>query len=267
MSRLETVIAPLFVPADRPERFAKAAGSGADAVILDLEDAVAPEAKDAARAALRCDFTDLPVIVRINAAGSAAFEADLAAVTALRPDAIMLPKAEDAGQIGSLAAGLPCPVIALVETAQGLSNARQIAAVTGVERLAFGSVDFCADLGCAHQRGVLAPARFELVLASRLAGIAAPVDGVTVRLDDLDETSDDAAHARSVGMTGKLCIHPNQIAPVLRSFAPSKAEIEWAHRVLSAGDGAVRVDGAMVDAPVRIKAHAILEHADRLDRA
>ena len=94
MSALETVRAPLFVPANRPERFAKAAASGADAVILDLEDAVAADAKDAARAALRRDFTDKPVIVRINAMGSATFDADLAAMARLRPDAIMLPKAE-----------------------------------------------------------------------------------------------------------------------------------------------------------------------------
>ena len=196
MSTLETIRAPLFVPADRPERFAKAATSGADAVILDLEDAVAEGAKETARSALRSDFTDKPVIVRVNAIGSAAFEADLAAVATLRPDAIMLPKAEDVHQIGALNDVLPCPVIALIESARGLAIARKIAATKGVVRLAFGSVDFCADLGCAHAREVLLAARFELVLASRLAGISAPLDGVTVLLDDLSATSEDAAHAR-----------------------------------------------------------------------
>lgn len=261
MSALEAIRAPLFVPANRPERFAKAAASGADAVILDLEDAVAADAKNAARAALRRDFTDKPVIVRINAIGTAAFDADLAAVAKLRPDAIMLPKAEDPQQIGALADIVPCPAIALIETARGLANAREIAAAKGVVRLAFGSVDFCADLGCAHTREVLAPARFELVLASRLAGISAPLDGVTVLLDDLSATSEDAAHAREIGMTGKLCIHPKQISPVLRAFAPSQSQIDWARHVLASGDGAVQVDGAMVDEPVRLRARSILKQA------
>ena len=91
-----------------------------------------------------------------------------------------------------------------------------------------------------------------------LAGIAAPIDGVTVQLDDLSVSHDDAAHARALGMTGKLCIHPRQIAEVRRAFAPTEAEIDWARRVLASGDGAVSVDGAMVDEPVRIRARAIL---------
>lgn len=261
MAGLGTIRAPLFVPANRPGRFKKAAGSGTDAVILDLEDAVPVDAKDAARSALRRDFTDLPVIVRINAADSTGHEADLVAVKALRPAAVILPKAEDPEFIEVLASSLPSPIIALIETARGLANARLIAATKGVVRLAFGSVDFCADLHCAHDRKILAPARFELVLASRLAGIDAPIDGVTVRLDDLTETADDAAHARDMGMGGKLCIHPRQIAPVLGAFAPGEAEIDWARRVLASGDGAVMVDGAMVDEPVRIRARTILRAA------
>ncbi|MBP8931820.1 MAG: CoA ester lyase [Paracoccus sp.] len=255
---VSAIRAPLFVPANRPERFAKAAASGADAVILDLEDAVAADAKDAARAALATDFTDLPVIVRINAIGTPWHADDLAAVARLRPAAVMLPKAEDADRVASVAAQTRLPVIALVETARGLAHARTIAAAPGVARIAFGSVDFCADLGCAHLREVLLPARSELVLASRLAGIAAPIDGVTVQLDDLSVSHDDAAHARALGMTGKLCIHPRQIAEVRRAFAPTEAEIDWARRVLASGDGAVSVDGAMVDEPVRIRARAIL---------
>ena len=126
--------APLFVPANRPERFAKAAASGADAVILDLEDAVAADAKDAARAALATDFTDLPVIVRINAIGTPWHADDLAAVARLRPAAVMLPKAEDADRVASVAAQTGLPVIALVETARGLAHARAIAAAPGVAR-------------------------------------------------------------------------------------------------------------------------------------
>ena len=263
MADIGAVRAPLFVPADRPDRFDKAARSGADAVILDLEDAVAFDAKDAARSALRCDFTDLPVIVRINGAGSQAHEADLIAVAALSPTAVIVPKAEDLARLEAVTRALHSPIIALIESARGLAHARQIAAAKGVARLAFGSVDFCADLGCAHRREVLAPARFELVLASRLAGIAAPIDGVTVRLDSPSEAQDDAAHARDMGMSGKLCIHPAQVDFVLRSFSPSEAEIAWARRVLASGDGAVLVDGAMVDEPVRIRARAIMRATDR----
>lgn len=259
MVGLAKIRAPLFVPANRPERFAKAASSGADAVILDLEDAVAVEAKEAARAALDSSFTNLPVIVRVNAQDTPWHEGDVAAVASFPVAGIILPKAEDTATVAlTVARMLGKPVIALIESARGLANARSIAAVKGVARLAFGSVDFCADLGCAHLREVLLPARSEMVLASRLAGIAAPLDGVTVQLDDLEVSYGDAAHARALGMTGKLCIHPKQISEVKRAFLPSKAEIDWARRVLATGDGAVSVDGAMVDEPIRMSARAVL---------
>ena len=256
----ETIRTPLFVPADRPDRFAKAAASGADAVILDLEDAVADDRKDAARAALRNDFTDLPVLMRINAAGTPWHEKDLVALRGLNPSAVILPKAEDPASVAAVIAALggATPVIALIETGLGLARCRAIAALPGLCRLAFGSIDYCADLGCEHLREVLLPVRSELVLASRLAGIAAPLDGVTARLDDLLETYEDAVHARALGLTGKLCIHPAQIPEARRAFLPSEAEIDWARRVLASGDGAVSVDGAMVDAPVRLRAKSIL---------
>ncbi|HWL57467.1 MAG TPA: CoA ester lyase [Paracoccus sp. (in: a-proteobacteria)] len=253
--------APLFVPANRPERFAKAAASGTDAVILDLEDAVPQDAKAAARAALAADFTDLPVLVRVNAQGTPWHDADVAAVAGLPVAAVILPKAEDAAICSAVAAATGKPVIALIESGLGLAQARAIAAAEGVERLAFGSIDFCADLGCEHLREVLLPARSELVLASRLAGIAGPIDGVTVQLDDLSVIRGDAAHARAMGMTGKLCIHPKQVAEVRNAFAPTEDQIDWARRVLASGDGAVSVDGAMVDEPVRIRARAILAQA------
>lgn len=250
----------LFVPANRPERFAKAAAYGADAVILDLEDAVPAEAKDAARAALTCNFTGQPVIVRINAQGTPWHGDDLAAVRDLPVAAVMLPKAEANEALGGICNTLKAhaPVIALVETARGIADARAIATVPGVERLAFGSVDYCADLGCAHLHKVLLSAQVELVLASRLAGIAAPIDGVTTVLDNPAITASDAAHARDLGFTGKLCIHPKQIAEVQRAFAPSEADILWARKVLASGDGAASVDGAMVDEPIRIRARSIL---------
>lgn len=256
---VSTIIAPLFVPATRPERFAKAAASGADAVILDLEDAVGAGDKTAARANLDAGFTDLPVVVRVNAVGTLWHEADLEAVRDRGFAAVMLPKSEDSvsiAQVEDSVSGLP--LLALIETARGLANSRQIAATKGVTRLAFGSVDFCADLGCAHERDILLPARSELVMASRISGIAPPIDGVTVQLDDPTVVQGDASHARALGMTGKLCIHPKQIAGVRRAFAPSEAEILWAERVLASGDGAVLVDGQMVDEPVRSRARAIL---------
>jgi citrate lyase subunit beta / citryl-CoA lyase len=252
--------AALFVPAHRPDRFAKAAASGADAVILDLEDAVPSDAKAEARAQLTCSFTQLPVIVRINAAGTPWHQADLETVSGISLAAVMVPKAEEPASVASIAAAMGgrAQVIALIESARGLANARAIAALDNVVRLAFGSIDFCADLGMAHLREALIPTRTELVLASRLAGIAAPLDGVTARFDDPEAARDDALHARTLGMTGKLCIHPGQVEVVTEAFRPTQAELNWAKRVLATGDGAVTLDGEMVDEPVRLRARAIL---------
>ena len=220
----DAIRAPLFVPADRPDIFAKAPRSGTDAIILDLEDAVSRDNKEAARAALTCDFTELPVIVRINPPRTPWHAADLAAVASLPVAGLMLPKSEDPALITDLAEtlGPDVALLALIESAAGLAAARDIAAVPGVTHLVFGSIDFCADIGAAHQREVLLPARSELVLAARLAGICAPIDGVTARLDDLTETQADAAHARALGMSGKLCIHPRQVGEVQRAFAPRR---------------------------------------------
>ncbi|PWK61273.1 CoA ester lyase [Aminobacter sp. AP02] len=256
MVNIDLIRAPLFVPANRPERFAKAAASGADAVILDLEDAVADNAKETARATLASDFTDVPVIVRINGHGTVWHERDVAAAAKLHLAAVMVPKAEDPAVLSSIWQALGgLPLIALIETARGVAAARSIAAAV---RLAFGSVDYCADLDCAHLREVLLPVRSELVLASRLVGIAAPIDGVTLQLDDAGIAHDDACHARDLGLTGKLCIHPKQIAGVVRAFLPSPAEVDWAQRVLASGDGVALIDRIMVDEPVRIRARALL---------
>lgn len=249
---------PLFVPADRPERYSKAASSGTDAVIIDLEDAVAVSRKDFGRSSLQTQFTDLPVLIRVNAYGTPWHEDDLKVVAALQVAGFILPKAESCETVIAACQAVGAPVIPLIETAAGLANARSLAATDGVVRLAFGSIDFCADLACAHLRDVLSPARFELVLASRLANIAAPLDGVTAQLDDLEMTFRDAAHARALGMMGKLCIHPTQIAEVKRAFSPSREEINWAEQIVASGDGAVTINGAMVDEPVRARARLIL---------
>ena len=254
----------LFVPGNRPERFEKAAASGADAIIIDLEDAVPPDAKEAARSALRADFTSQPVFVRINGSGTPWHREDLAAVEQRPFAGIVIPKAELGPELEDACAFVKRSdnaIIALIETARGLANAREIAALPGLSRLAFGSVDYCADLGCAHTRDALLAARSELVLASRLAGKPAPIDGVTTTIDDVKMLTDDARYSRDLGFAGKLCIHPKQIGPVLNGFRPEPDEIAWARKVLASGDGAAAVDGSMVDEPVRIRARAILRCA------
>lgn len=251
---------PLFVPATRPDRFAKAAASGADAVILDLEDAVAPEAKGAARGNLVGALPPCAVVVRINAARTPWHREDLLALQGLGLAAVMLPKAQGPDDLVQIAEvlGPGVPVIALIETAAGLAAARRLAQHPMVSQLAFGSVDYSADLGCAHGREALLAARSELVLASRLAGLGPPLDGVTTDLTDPGLAGADACHARALGMGGKMCIHPAQIAPVRAAFVPGAAELAWARRILAAGEGAVAIEGEMVDAPVRRRAAAIL---------
>ena len=260
---LQPCIAPLFVPADRPERFAKAGFSGADAIIIDLEDAVAPDRKTLARAQISRSGAlpqNILIYVRLNARFTPWHNEDMAALAALDVAGIVLPKVESAADVEAVAALLKKrEVIALIETAAGLAAARQIAGAAATTRLAFGSIDFCADLGMAHTREALLMARSELVLASRLGGLPAPLDGVTASLGDAKLAEDDARYAASLGFGGKLCIHPAQIAPVKLGFAPSEAEIAWAARVLAAAeDGAAAVDGAMVDAPVRARARRIM---------
>ncbi|PRY85067.1 HpcH/HpaI aldolase/citrate lyase family protein [Donghicola tyrosinivorans] len=257
MVTLDALRTALFVPATRPDRFAKAAASGADAIILDLEDAVLPDDKDAARANLSAGF-DCPVIVRINATGTPWHKDDCAAVAALDCAAVMVPKAEDPETLRRISETTGKPLVALIETALGMANARAIAQTAGVVRLAFGSVDYCADLGCDHTPEALLTARSELVLAARLGGLAGPLDGVTTRIDDPATVTADAARAKALGMSGKLCIHPAQIAPATQAFRPDAAQIAWATRVLAASEGAARVDGEMVDEPVRLRARAIL---------
>jgi citrate lyase subunit beta/citryl-CoA lyase len=257
-------VTPLFVPGDRPERYGKAASSGADAIIIDLEDAVAPDAKTAARIAL-CRPGALPegvdIFVRVNACGTPWFGDDLAAIANLPPVAgVVLPKTETLEDVAAVSRRFPgMAVIALIETALGLAAIREIGRVDGVRRLAFGSIDFCADIGMSHQRDALLMARSEIVLASRLGALAPPIDGVTTVIDDATQIEDDARYAQGLGFGGKLCIHPRQIAPARRGFAPSAAESAWARRILAAGvEGAASVDGTMVDAPVRARARQIL---------
>lgn len=256
----------LFVPGDRPERFAKALASGADRVILDLEDAVQPAAKEAAReAVMRFLREAVPanVIVRINAADTAWHADDLAALRVLKAAGVMLPKVETAEVIAAVHERAGAPVILLIETVVGFVHLRSTAACPGVARIAFGSVDFCGDAGIDGDQEELDHVRSQLVIESRFAGLPAPIDGVTVALDDDARIQHDVARARRFGFGAKLCIHPKQVAAVNAGFAPSADDLAWARRVLDAcasagGRGAVAVDGKLVDKPVLDKAHRLL---------
>lgn len=259
----------LFVPANRPDRYAKALAAGADAVIVDLEDAVSPEDKAVARDALGdwCNaHRDLAakVIVRINDETTAWFEEDLALIKSVGIASVMLPKAELASQIGRVkgALGPKGIMIPIIETARGLLNVDAIAASAGVQRLAFGTLDYAVDLDLSgDERGLIYPA-CRMALASRAAGLAAPIAGVTANLADDAALLSDLTFARACGFTAKLCIHPKQVALIQQALIPAPHEVDWAQRVIaaaSAGKGAVQVDGKMVDRPVVLKAQAILD--------
>ena len=284
----------LFVPGSRPDRFDKALAAGADQVIVDLEDAVAPSDKSSSRAALAA-WLDAPgpaVVVRINGAQTEWFKDDLALLTLPRVSQVILPKTESADEVAATIAGFgqrssargasgsggsgdqngarresgasTRPVIALIESALGMANLRLLCAAPGLSRLAFGTIDFQADLG---MRGAteedLAPWRLEILLQSRLATIAAPLDGVSTAIDDAATLAIDIARARRLGYAGKLCIHPKQVAATNQGFASTPTEIAWAKRVIAAADaaggGAVAVDGKMVDRPVLLRAQAVLD--------
>lgn len=259
----------LFVPGDRSDRFDKAATSGADLVVCDLEDAVARASKDTAREAVAgwLGGGGGQAAVRVNAVGTPWHAADCAALRGLSGlAAVMVPKAEDPDALAVLSASLggDVPVIALVETALGLHRAHDLAAATGVARLAFGAVDFALDAGTSQDDLALLYARSALVVASRAAGVAPPVDGVTLALDDPDAAGCDAAEARRLGFAGKLCVHPRQVTAVNTVFSPSAEEVEHARRVVAAaGEGAAsRLDGQLVDVPVLERARRVLRRAE-----
>ncbi|RYE48419.1 MAG: CoA ester lyase [Hyphomicrobiales bacterium] len=260
----------LFVPADRPERFAKARASGADAVIVDLEDAVAPEAKASARDALAAALdASAPLVVRINAAGTPWFEDDLELCRHPGVAAVMLPKAEGIDAVCTVVEITYKDVLPIIESARGLREIHSIASVPGVIRLAFGSVDLALDLGidCAPDgaESELLAFRSQVVLASRLAGLAAPVDGVSTAIEDLQRLQANTERSRRLGFGAKLCIHPKQLAIVQAVFTPTPERLDWARRVCkafeTAGGSAVAVDSQMVDLPVYQRAQVVLRDA------
>lgn len=271
-------ISYLFVPASRPERFEKALASGAHAVIIDLEDAVGLDDKDSALGAL-LDALDgglsRPVLVRVNAVDSEWFDRDLAALAALAPRAaaslagIVLPKAEAAADLARVVAALGGAssgreVVALVESARGVAAARELAAVPGLTRFAVGAADLSFDLDASIDSATTDWVYANLVLESRLAGLAAPIASPPFEIRDLVAVERDAVRLRGLGVTGQLSIHPAQLPAIHTGFLPSAEAVAWARRVLAAaelGDGAAQVDGQMIDKPVRERAERIMSRA------
>ncbi|HAQ26860.1 MAG TPA: CoA ester lyase, partial [Pseudomonas sp.] len=260
-----------FVPATRPERIPKALATGADVVIVDLEDAVAESQKLEARANLEAFLADNPqarVLVRVNAATHAQHVEDLAVCARHASVAgVLLPKAESAAQV-TRAAACGKPIWPIVESARGLADLAEIAAAEGVERLSFGALDLGLDLGIASGTAgaerILDQARYALLLQSRLAGLAAPLDSVFPDIKNLHGLAETTAAARDMGFGGLLCIHPSQVAVVHETLMPDAEELAWAQRVLAAGasgEGVFVVDGQMVDAPVVGRARRLLQRA------
>ncbi|GGJ80758.1 HpcH/HpaI aldolase/citrate lyase family protein [Pseudomonas matsuisoli] len=258
----------LFVPGSRPERFAKALASGADAVIVDFEDAVEEALKSEAREHLARFLRETPearLMVRVNSADHREHAEDLVFCrnqTGITH--ILLPKVESAEQVRAVAAAGK-PVWPIIESAKGLLNLAEIANAPDVERLSFGSLDLALDLGLTTGSDaaaiILDQARYQILLQSRGAGLQAPLDGVHPAFDDSEGLAKVIRHARDMGFGGALCIHPRQVQVIHDALAPDERERAWAQRVLDASQGAAAaftLDGQMVDAPVLLRAQRLL---------
>jgi citrate lyase subunit beta/citryl-CoA lyase len=253
----------LFCPADRPDRYAKAEAA-ADVVILDLEDAVAPNDKPAAREALLATQLDpARTVVRINATDTPFHAEDLQALSQTPYRLVMLPKAESAGDVAALAS---YQVIALVESARGALAVASIAAAENTVGLMWGAEDLTASLGGSSSRNALGAyrdasvhVRAQTLLAAKAYGRLA-LDAVHLDIKDLDGLRDEALDAAALGFDGTVSIHPSQVAVVRAAYAPDADEVEWASRVIAAAAnerGVFQFEGRMVDGP-------ILRHAERL---
>lgn len=277
----------LFVPGDRPERFAKAAASGADAIILDLEDSVSPANKEAARTAV-ADYLagtrEVVTLVRVNPLDGHMTAADIAAVAAARPDAIMLPKAEGAPSIAQLDtilrsesapdASLPAILPIATETPSAIFTLGSYREMKDrLVGLTWGAEDLPAAIGAATSReadgGYTEPyrvARALTLFAAHAAGVAA-IDTVFPAIKDEAGLAAYAARARRDGFTGMMAIHPSQVAPINAAFTPSADEVSRAQAIVDAfaanpGAGVLQVDGKMVDAPHLKQARHLLSLAD-----
>lgn len=280
----------LFVPGDAVGRFPKALASGADAVIQDLEDAVPLAHKEEARRATAVSLQEtagtVRRFVRINARETPFCWDDLHAVVVPGLNGIVLPKAQDPAAVAAVAwvvaelerarGMVPggVEIIPLIESAAGIQSIEVIAKATPrIRRLTFGAVDLSTELGLEVDvlESQLASLRWRLVVASRAAGLEAPLDSVFLRIKDGEGLAAVVRRAKSCGFHGKLCIHPNQVAIVNHGFMPSEEEIAWARRILDAVGAdaseavAASVDGMMVDRPVVNRALRVLRNMERED--
>jgi citrate lyase subunit beta/citryl-CoA lyase len=263
----------LFCPADRPDRYAKAV-ERADAVILDLEDAVAPESKRTARQALVDGVANLDperTIVRINAPSSDWGRDDLDALAQTQISMVMVPKVSSAAELTALE---PFQTIPICESAAGVLAAAEIAAATNCIAIVCGGEDLMADLGGRSSRRtdgtyhhVIQQARSTVLLAAGAFGRLA-IDSVYLHINDLDGLASEAAEGASAGYCAKLCIHPSQVETVRASFAPAPEDVNWARGLMAAASrtdaGVFTYNGRMVDAPLMRHAEAVLAAADRV---
>lgn len=264
----------LFVPANRVERIAKAQQSRADCVIADLEDAVGPDDKNTARDQLVAWLDAHPhhrLLVRINARGTGWHEEDLKACRHPGVTGVVLPKAETAADVAAVHHLTGKSVLPIIETAAGIHQVVAIAAAEGCCRLLFGKLDLAVELNLDPaeedpEESVFLHFRPQLVLASRLAGLPPPVDGVFTRLADPDGLRRYTLRGKRHGYGAQLLIHPQQVPVVAAAFAPSADDLAWARRVVAAeaasGGDAVSLDGRMVDAPVIQRARRLLDEAE-----
>jgi citrate lyase subunit beta / citryl-CoA lyase len=263
----------LFAPGHNAKLLDRVFTAGADAVMLDLEDAVPPEAKDTARRMVADVLAgappEVPAWVRVNAARTEECAADLDAV-AERAHGIRIPKTESADDVAWVAQRAPGrPIICAIESARGVLAAPEIAAAPGVQYLAMGGVDLRQDLNTTGGNLQTLYVRSHLVIASRAAGIEAPIDSVYPRLDDETGLHEQAEFAKSLGFSGKSAIHPRQLPVLHRVFTPTEREIAWAREVVEAFDAAggagLRLpSGEFVDLPVARRARRLLDVATSL---
>jgi citrate lyase subunit beta/citryl-CoA lyase len=263
----------LFVPGADERKLRKAVEAGADAVIADLEDAVAPSEKSRARDVVTDVCADrFPTLrlVRVNPVGSPWLESDLGAVAALGVDGVVLPKATPEALVA--VGALDLPVVAIVESAAGLRWAHELAGSPAVKALLLGAVDLGVSLGLeSRPDGLeLVVPRATLAVASAAAGLRGPVDRVWLDIHDETGLRRDCLDGRSLGFRGKACIHPTQVPVVHEAFAPSDDEVRRAREVVDAyeravaeGSGAVALDGEMIDRPVFERARQVLADAKR----
>jgi citrate lyase subunit beta/citryl-CoA lyase len=255
----------LFVPANRPDRVNKAISTGADEVIVDLEDAVSSDEKLNAREDLRALHCDAPVCVRINSVDSEFFDDDVAACDESEfVKGIVVPMVKSSEDVRAVTRRLRrhIAVLALVESAEGILAAEEIAS-SGASRLMFGSADYCANLAAPPSDELFAYPRSRLVVASAAFRLPPPVDGPTLDFKNESLLTSDLRAARALGMGGKLCIHPLQVRFVRDAYQATELEKEWARSILEESaqhNGAVfAYRGEMVDGPVLDRAHRILE--------